>query len=306
MSVPGAGLVWRPLDEHGWPAVAGLARVCLSADGGQPFAASPDFLRRCYLSGSETWAGFDGATLVCVSSLRPDPAGGPGGGATAVTTGLVHPAWRRRGIGGQAFDWAVDRAGPGGVRAETEALGDGAHALYLSRGLVQVFAEDVMQLAASVQLPPVPVPRPVLGPGGLVVSQWGQVDPARFHAVYAAAFRERPGFPDWTRERWTQWIGGDEDFRAEWTLLASVAGADVAFIACDVGGWISQLGVIPSARGKGMGALLVTEAVQRMRDAGESVITLNVNTNNPHAAGLYRSLGFTRTGRRARYAPRDR
>jgi mycothiol synthase len=38
-----------------------------------------------------------------------------------------------------------------------------------------------------------------------------------------------------------------------------------------------------------------------MRSAGEASITLNVNINNPHAAALYRRLGFTRIGRRARY-----
>jgi ribosomal protein S18 acetylase RimI-like enzyme len=50
-----------------------------------------------------------------------------------------------------------------------------------------------------------------------------------------------------------------------------------------------------------MGAALVSEGVQRMRDAGETVITLNVNTSNSRAAGLYRRLGFTHAGRRARY-----
>ena len=153
-----------------------------------------------------------------------------------------------------------------------------------------------MQLAASAQLPPVPAP------GGLALSQWGHADPARFHAVYEAAFRDRPGFPGWPRERWTQWISDDEDFRADWALLATLAGTDVAFIACDAGGWVSQVGVVPPARGKGIGAKLVTEAVQRMRDAGETTITLNVNTDNPHAAALYRRLGFAGTGRRARYS----
>jgi len=38
-----------------------------------------------------------------------------------------------------------------------------------------------------------------------------------------------------------------------------------------------------------------------MRPAGEASITLNVNVNNPHAAALYRRLGFTEVGRRARY-----
>jgi ribosomal protein S18 acetylase RimI-like enzyme len=43
-----------------------------------------------------------------------------------------------------------------------------------------------------------------------------------------------------------------------------------------------------------------------MRSAGEASITLNVNVNNPPAAALYRRLGFTRIGRRARYQARAR
>jgi len=45
----------------------------------------------------------------------------------------------------------------------------------------------------------------------------------------------------------------------------------------------------------------MTEAIRRMRAGGETVITLNVNVNNPNAIALYRRLGFTHTGRRARY-----
>ena len=293
-------LSWRLLGEPDLPAVTDLAGECLSADGGQPFAASPEFLGRCYLSGAETHSGFSGTRLVCVSSLRrasPGPRGEGQEGA-AVTTGLVHPAWRRRGLGGYAFDWAGDRAGPAGLRAETEALGDGAHARYLSRGLSQVFAEDVMQLAGSAS------PPPAHPPPGLVLARWGQADPARFYAVYQAAFRDRPGFPGWTPARWVEWISDDEDFRAEWTLLATLGDTDVGFVAGEATGWIAQMGVVPSARGRDIGAALIGAAVRRMRSAGEADITLNVNINNPHATALYRRLGFTRIGRRARYQAR--
>lgn len=290
-------LSWWSLDESDLPAVTELARACVSADGGQPFAADPAFLRRYCLAGAEARAGFDGARLICVTSLRRPAPGSPDDrhGGAAVTTGLLHPAWRRHGIGGHAFDRARDLAGPGEILAETEALGDGAHALYLSRGLSQVFAEDVMQLAASAQ------PRPARSPADLTLTQWGQADPARFYAVYQAAFRDRPGFPGWTQSRWVEWISADEDFRAEWTLLATLGGADVGFIAGEATGWIAQVGVVPAARGRDIGARLIGEVVQRMRAAGEASITLNVNVNNPHAAALYRRLGFTQIGRRARY-----
>ena len=73
------------------------------------------------------------------------------------------------------------------------------------------------------------------------------------------------------------------------------------FIAAEATGWITQVGVGPTARGRDIGAHLIYEAVSRMRSAGEGTITLNVNVDNPHAAALYDRLGFTRVGRRARY-----
>ena len=56
----------------------------------------------------------------------------------------------------------------------------------------------------------------------------------------------------------------------------------------DACGWIIQVGVVPAARGRGLGAALVAEAVRLMRSGGQAVITLNVNVDNPHAAALYR------------------
>jgi mycothiol synthase len=293
VSVPHPALSWRPLGEADLDALTDLASASLAADGGQPFAARRDYLSQRYLGEAESQAGIDGTRLVCAVSLRRDPAGRPED--PAITTGLVHPDWRRRGLGGRAFDWAAGRAGKNGIRAETEGLSDGAHALYLSRGLSQVFAEDVMKLGAS---QPVPSSHP---PAGVVLSSWAEAGPSRFYAVYDAAFRERPGFPGWPQDRWVEWISDDEDFRADWSLLATLDGADAAFIAAAANGCIAQLGVVPGARGQDLGAHLIAEVIHRMRAAGETVITLDVNINNLRAIALYRRLGFAAAGRRARY-----
>jgi mycothiol synthase len=285
------------MDEDDLPALAGLASECLAADGGQPFAADPGFLRGRYLDGAQARGVWDGSALVCATSVRRS---GDGPQAAAVTTGLVHPRWRRRGLGGSAFGWAAGQAGQAGragLTAETEALSQGADALYLARGLSQVFAEDVMQLAATVPVPPA---KP---PAGLALHSWEQAGPGRFFAVCEASFRDRPGYPGWSQDRWVDWISEDEDFRPAWALLATVDGADAGFIVPDASGWIIQTGVVPAARGRDIGAALVAEAVRLMRAAGQTVITLNVNVDNPHAIALYRRLGFSTTGRRARYGP---
>jgi ribosomal protein S18 acetylase RimI-like enzyme len=66
-------------------------------------------------------------------------------------------------------------------------------------------------------------------------------------------------------------------------------------------GWIVQVGVMPAVRGRGLGRALITEALSRMAADGEREAWLNVNVDNPGAAQLYRRLGFTDRGRRARY-----
>jgi hypothetical protein len=77
MGDPGSGLSWRPLREADVADLAGLASACLAADGGQPYAAGPDFLRQRYLGDAESRAGFDGTTLACVASLRRQQPGRP-------------------------------------------------------------------------------------------------------------------------------------------------------------------------------------------------------------------------------------
>jgi ribosomal protein S18 acetylase RimI-like enzyme len=128
---------------------------------------------------------------------------------------------------------------------------------------------------------------------------WSAAAAPRFYAVYEAAFRERPGFPGWTAEEWIE--GVDEDgFRPEWSVLATVPDLGGAGFVTAADGWIDQVGVVPAARGRGIGAALVMESLTRMRADGADHAWLNVNVDNP-AARLYRRLGFQDRGVRARY-----
>lgn len=96
-------------------------------------------------------------------------------------------------------------------------------------------------------------------------------------------------------------MSDDEDFRADWTLLARAGGEDAGFVAGASGGWIVQAGVIPAARGRRLSGRLIAEVLGRMIAAGETRAVLTVNVSNPAAIAVYERLGFTATGRRARY-----
>ena len=298
-----SGLRWRPVSARDVPAIVALYAEALAADGGQPDAGDEALLRRWYTGGIEaSLAAFDGGLLVGVCARRHASTGdGPG----SVIAGQVAPGYRGRRIGARLLDAALDGADPAGVLVENESLTGSADALYRSRGLQPVFAEDVMTLALADGGPAVARPAQAGDPRlpGLRFTEWSGPAAARFYAVYTAAFAGRPGFPGWTASEWIERISGDPDFRPDWTLLASVAGADAGFIAGDAGGWIAQVGVVPAARRQGIATRLIVEVLRRMRDAGETRAVLDVNVNNPGAIGLYERLGFARAGRRARYEP---
>jgi mycothiol synthase len=284
-----SALTWRPLDASDVPAVAALTARCLAVHGGLPIAAGEEFVAARYTGpGVRTRGGFDGAGgLVASAAVRPDGAG------EARATAQVDPAAEGRGYGAHLLDWCL--AGPEPVTVETESLNAAAERLFASRGLERVFAEQTMRFDLVAQeLPGAPLP------AGYTLVGWSPEVAERFFAAYEAAFADRPGFPGWPAQRWIDWICDDPEFRPEWTLLATDGGTDDGFVACSVG-WVVQVGVRPSARGRGLGAALVIEALRRMRDGGGTEALLDVNVDNP-ARRLYARLGFSVIGRRGRCA----
>jgi mycothiol synthase len=297
---------WRPAgDAASWPPLAGddfddvvaLAARCLAVDGGLPLAADPSFLGRRWVTPATVAVRDDDGRLIAAAAVRDG----------SVFVGLVDPAARGRGIGAALLDWGLDRNSS--VTVETEGLTPAAEKLFASRGLRQVFAEDVMRV--DLEAPASDgAPRTAAGgrvdqpfepgwPAGVTLETWSDATAPRFHAVYDAAFRERPGFPGWSAAEWIEAVV-EEGFRPDWSVLASVPDiGDAGFVTAAVG-WIDQVGVVPAARGRGLGAALVREALIRMRADGQTHTWLNVSVDNP-AAALYRRLGFAVKGRRARY-----
>jgi mycothiol synthase len=276
-------LTWGPLDRAGdRDAVAALAERCHAADGGMPEVTTSRFAADgVTTTGGRTATG----VLVAAAAVRPLSPG-------AAFIGLVDPEHRGRGAGAALLDWGIGTAGPD-LTVETEALTAQGERLFASRGLRQVFAEDVMRVDLAADPPAAPLP------ADLVLHEWTPDLAVRFFTAYEAAFRERPGYPGWPAERWVAWTAGDDEFRPQWSLLAAGPGGDAGFVTSSEG-WIVQVGVVPSWRGRGVGGALVTEALRRMRAEGAGHALLDVHVDNP-AAHLYRRLGFTTLGRRAKF-----
>jgi mycothiol synthase len=290
-----------------------LARSCRRADGGLPIADDPRFLRRRWTGpGGERFGlrSADGA-LLAAAAICPTPSG-------VIVTGLIAPEARGRGLGSRLLDHALtladaaaNRAGVGPavpesiggagaagggapVIVETESLTEAAEALFASRGLRQYFAEDVMCIDPAAAPPP-------RWPAGVGLTGWSGATASRFYTVFEAAFRDRPGFPGTPADEWITETEEDEEFRSDWSMLATVPGLGDAGFVIGLIGWIAQVGVLPEARRRGIGAALICESLSRMAADGAAEAWLDVNVDNPGAAALYRRLGFTHEGRRARY-----
>lgn len=152
---------WREAGAADLSAIVALHEAAAAVDGGSPFAAAQWLLRRWYLDGVEaSLAAFRDDALIGICARRP---GGQPDGIPARIAGLVAPAHRGQGLGARLLDFGLAAGQPDArVLVETELLTAAADALYCSRGLRQVFAEDVMvrSLAEGAPVvPPIPLSR---------------------------------------------------------------------------------------------------------------------------------------------------
>lgn len=94
------------------------------------------------------------------------------------------------------------------------------------------------------------------------------------------------------------------------SLIAEENGAPLGalFLSClPPEGEVYRLCVLPAARRRGVGRLLLARGLEAEREAGVLRMFLDVRASNEPALSLYRAFGFTECGRRAGYyrAPRE-
>lgn len=64
-----------------------------------------------------------------------------------------------------------------------------------------------------------------------------------------------------------------------------------------------RIGIVPGARGRGLGRRLLAAALDRLRAGGRPLCHLEVRASNRAARALYQSLGFRLVGQRRGYYP---
>ena len=310
-------LIWRSVQPSDVSAVTDLSRVCLAADGGLIIAVEEGFVRENYLPTppGQSVAALDPAgsgKLLASAALRPDHALDE---YRVSMLGQVHPFYRNRGLGTGLLKWGIDIAGrllkscpldrPHVVQVASEAFSPSGERVLGRNGFGPRHVERVMSLDLRKPLTQLPMPR------GVELASWRPELASQFFLVYQAAFRERlrPGFPAWSQEEWLEWLEVDgEGFRPSETLLAIHGGIPVGFIASAVLSeieprlmWVTQMGVQPEMRRRGIGSVLLSEATRRFQADASKEVQLDVAEDNARAINMYERLGFKFVGRRGRY-----
>jgi ribosomal-protein-alanine N-acetyltransferase len=126
-------------------------------------------------------------------------------------------------------------------------------------------------------------------------------DAAALAAIEQACF-SRP----WSEYSIRAHIAGENAF----SLVAEEDGTPlgVLFLSClPPEGEVYRLSVLPAARRRGIGRLLLAEGLRLEQAAGVTKMFLDVRVSNTPAITLYTAFGFAACGRRANYyhAPRE-
>lgn len=310
-------MIWRSIQPGDLSAIKKLSRACLVADGGLIIGVEEDFVYENYFPdvsmghSMAAIAPYGGDKLVACAALRSDHT--PDEYRVSML-GQVHSAYRNHGLGTGLLKWGIETAGrllkgcpsdrPHVMQVASEAFSASGERLLERNGFRPRYAAHVMSLDLHAPLPCSHMPR------GVEFVGWEPELASQFFSVYQAAYRERPGFPDWSQEEWLEWLDvDDEDFRPSETLLAMHEGVPVGFIASAVLSeidptlmWVTQMGVSPEARGRGIGSALLGEAARRFQADAREQVQLDVAVDNQRAINVYERGGFRFIGRRGRYA----
>jgi len=273
-----------------------LARAQRPDPEGWSLVADADWLADCY------YAPGSSRMLQSLPGGELDELGGcavvsaPTRSRLATASSMLRPGCE--GLWGAQLAWIEERfvaSGAEAARVVSECLTDSEQQRWEAAGYRLVFEELAMERDLSGV-----IVMPSRWPDGTTLLEWGDDAASASFAVYQAAFRDRPGFPGWSRSEWIERVCGDRDFAPEASLCVLVDGVPAGFVVC-VGGWVDQVGVTPAHRRRGLATALVNEATSRMRGAGIRTARLHVNTNNPGALATWRRLGWQVSGRRGRF-----
>jgi mycothiol synthase len=235
--------------------------------------------------------------------------GTDGGDSVFYASGVVHPRWRRLGLGRRLMEALYQRAaecmaevteGPVYFQASTRDIEEDRKALFKNLGMVPVRYFVDMVRPINNGLPPVKVP------AGFRLRPF---DPARdlktVWRVDVESFQDHWGFTDFPFEEYLHWVQ-QPHFRPElWLLAEEQASGRVVGIGLNKidpdriaktgrqEGYVSTLAVLREYRKQGLGTALLARSLYELRQAGMESAHLGADAENlTGAMRIYEHLGF--------------
>lgn len=227
----------------------------------------------------------------------------------AFADGGVHPEVHRRGVGGWLLGRQLELArrlrddqaadAPGELRVGVGESRVGTLAALTAAGFET--RRYFVRMRADLR-GPAPDPLPDLP--GLQIRRFIDVDDDAVRLVSNAAFADHWGSVPREPDDWRAEFAGAASFRPETSFVAVADGGIVGFVLAaehdaDTAirghrtGYVTRVGTVRAARGRGVGTALVARSLAAMRAAGCVEAELDVDADSPTGAGrLYERLGF--------------
>ena len=223
--------------------------------------------------------------------------------------GTVLPAARRRGLGGRLLAWAQERAAdlhrerhpevPGALAVSVPETVPAKEAMVRAAGFEPQRWWYEMRRPLDRPLPPVP---PL--PAGLRLAPYDRERDEELRRAHVEAFAGHWGSTPPDEQRWGHWYTGASAFQPELSRLVLDGDEIAAYLnayywAADEAAtgvkdaYIGQIGVRPAWRRRGLGAVLLADALAGFAAAGYGRSSLTVDTGNATGAlGLYERAGY--------------
>jgi mycothiol synthase len=280
--------VWRTgLTDEDQRAIRELIIAAREADGVAP--VGDQVLRELSHDHTRHLLALDGESIVGYLDLAPATEENP-----AMAELVVHPQWRRRGIGSSMARAAL-ADGSSGTRIW--AHGDLGPARAMAKALGLTATRELLQMRRPLaDLPPVTTPA-----GVRIDTYRGPDDDAELLRVNNAAFAWHPEQGGWTAadiavRREEPWFDPDGLFMAFDEQTGELLGFHWTKVHNDDLGEVYVVGVDPSAQGRGVGATLTLRGLhhlaERLSGNSQAAVMLYVEADNSAAVNTYRRLGF--------------
>jgi mycothiol synthase len=211
--------------------------------------------------------------------------------------GVVHPEQRGRGIGSALFDRIEARAAElhAGARSPRfrhaiNARDTAAAAMAGARGLQPVRRNWHMQIDLDGPI------EPATDPPGITISGIEPPEDLRtVHAILESAFAEDPADHPEPFDRWADDLATNPTYDPSLWLLARDRDVPVGVLTARSGhgGWVENLAVLASHRGRGIGLALLHRSFAAFAERGMRRVTLNVDAENvTGATAVYERAGM--------------